>query len=121
MSTKKQALLVPAGEGKPQLIDLDADDWQGMAKAIGCDYVERVRTPIKNLVIYCDEEFLLKSQRPAPNRVGFVLYPGPILGDVLLCKERWDGEIVDINQYTMDQLLKLLDRANHILAEEEER
>ena len=119
--TKKQVLLVPAGEDKPQLIQLD-DDWRAMANAIGCDYVERVRTPIENLVIYCDEEFLLKSPRPEPNRVGFVLYPGPIHGNVLLCKERWDGEIVDLTQSMADHLLKLLDRANyHPFIGEEER
>lgn len=119
--TKKQAMLVPSGEDKPQLVQLD-DDWRAMARIIGCEYVERVRTPIENLVIYCDEEFLLKSPIPEPNRVGFVLYPGPIHGNVLLCKERWDGEIVDLNQYTMDQLLKLLDRANyHPFIGEEER
>ena len=117
--TKKQAMLVPSGEGKPQLIQLD-EDWRAMARVIGCEYVERVRTPIKNLVIYCDEEFLLKSPIPEPNRVGFVLYPGPIHGNVLLCKERWDGELVDISPYTMAQLCRLLDYAMRDLIQEEE-
>ena len=117
--TKKRVMLVPSGEDKPQLIQLD-EDWRAMAEVIGCQYVERVRTPIENLVIYCDEEFLLKSPIPEPNRVGFVLYPGPIHGNVLLCKERWDGELVDITQFTVDQLCKLLDHANHILRTQEE-
>lgn len=117
--TKKQAMLVPSGEGKPQLVQLD-EDWRAMARVIGCEYVERVRTPIENLVIYCDEEFLLKSPIPEPNRVGFVLYPGPIHGNVLLCKERWDGELVDLSQFAVNQLSMLLDHANHLLAEEAE-
>lgn len=120
--TKKRVMLVPAGEDKPQLIQLD-EDWQAMARVIGCEYVERVRTPIENLVIYCDEEFLLKSPVPEPNRVGFVLYPGPIHGNVLLCKEGKYGQIVNLNQFTVDQLCRLLDHGNHILRtqEEEER
>lgn len=118
--TKKQVMLVPSGEDKPQLVQLD-DDWRAMAKVIGCEYVERVRTPIKNLVIYCDEEFLLKTPIPEPNRVGFVLYPGPIHGNVLLCKERWDGELVDLSPYTLVQLSKLLDRANQDQLIQEEK
>lgn len=119
--TMKQMLLVPTGDAKPQLIQLD-DDWRAMARVIGCEYVERVRTPIEGLVFYCDEEFLLKSPRPEPNRVGYELYPGPIHGNVLLCKEDQHQEIQDLDLILAGLLCTMLDYdPNDLIFQEEER
>lgn len=120
--TKKRMLLVPAGEDKPQLVHLEAN-WRKMAKVIGCKYIERVRTQIPSLVFYCDEEFLLKSQWPAPNRVSTVLYPGPILGNVLVCREDQYQEIEDLNHILTEQLCRVLgyDPSDLIIHEQEKR
>ena len=117
---KKLVLLVPSGEDKPQLVYL-SDDWKTMAAIIGCDYVERVRTPFNNLVFYCDEEFLLKEPLPDPNQVSYVLYPGPVYGNVLLCKEDWQGEIDNLDLATMKRLCRLLgyDNQDLFIPEEE--
>ena len=120
MSNKKRMLLMPAGADKPRLVHLE-DGWRKMAKAISCQYIERVRTRTPSLVFYCDEWFLLKSPRPERNRVSNVLYPGPIHGDVLVCKEDQYQEIEDLDLPLAKQLCLVLGYApyNLVISEEE--
>ena len=76
-------LLLPADANQPvQRIQVRPDNTRDMAKLIGCQYVELALTPIENVAMIVNEEGLLGDKRL--NMLASTLYPGPIMGDVLL-------------------------------------
>lgn len=76
-------LLLPADADQPvQRIQVRPDNTRDMAKLIGCQWIELVRTPIENVAMIVNEEGLLEDKRL--NMLASTLYPGPIMGDVLL-------------------------------------
>lgn len=76
-------LLLPADANQPvQRIQFRPDNTRDMAKLIGCQWIELVRTPIENVVMIINEEGRLEDKRL--NMLASTLYPGPIMGDVLL-------------------------------------
>ena len=76
-------LLLPADANQPvQRIQVRPDNTRDMAKLIGCQWIELVRTPIENVVMIVNEEGRLEDKRL--NMLASTLYPGPIVGDVLL-------------------------------------
>ena len=76
-------LLLPADANQPaQHIQVRPDNTRDMAKLIGCQWIELVRTPIENVAMIINEEGLLGDKRL--NMLASTLYPGPIMGDVLL-------------------------------------
>lgn len=76
-------LLLPADANQPvQRIQVRPDNTRDMAKLIGCQYVELALTPIENVAMIVNEEGLLGGERL--NMLASTLYPGPIMGDVLL-------------------------------------
>ena len=76
-------LLLPADANQPvQRIQVRPDNTRDMAKLIGCQWIELVRTPIENVAMIINEEGRLEDRRL--NMLASTLYPGPIMGDVLL-------------------------------------
>lgn len=76
-------LLLPADADQPvRHIQVHPGDTRAMAKLIGCQWIELVRTPIENVAMIINEEGLLEDKRL--NMLASTLYPGPIMGDVLL-------------------------------------
>lgn len=76
-------LLLPADANQPvQRIQVRPDNTRDMAKLIDCQWIELVRTPIENVAMIINEEGLLEDKRL--NMLASTLYPGPIMGDVLL-------------------------------------
>lgn len=76
-------LLLPADANQPvRNIQVRPDNTRDMAKLIGCQWIELVRTPIENVAMIINEEGLLEDKRL--NMLASTLYPGPIMGDVLL-------------------------------------
>lgn len=76
-------LLLPADANQPvRNIQVRPDSTRDMAKLIGCQWIELVRTPIENVAMIINEEGLLEDKRL--NMLASTLYPGPIMGDVLL-------------------------------------
>ena len=76
-------LLLPADADQPvRTIQVRPDNTRDMAKLIGCQWIELVRTPIENVAMIVNEEGLLADKRL--NMLASTLYPGPIVGDVLL-------------------------------------
>ena len=75
--------LLPADANQRiQRIQVRPDNTRDMAKLIGCQWIELVRTPIENVAMIINEEGLLEDKRL--NMLASTLYPGPIMGDVLL-------------------------------------
>mgnify|MGYP001008815262 CR=1 FL=1 len=76
-------LLLPADADQPvRNIQVRPDNTRDMAKLIGCQWIELVRTPIENVAMIINEEGLLEDKRL--NMLASTLCPGPIVGDVLL-------------------------------------
>lgn len=76
-------LLLPADADQPvRHIQVWPSDTRAMAELIGCQWIELVRTPIENVAMIINEEGLLEDKRL--NMLASTLYPGPIMGDVLL-------------------------------------
>lgn len=82
-------LHVPADPAQPiTWIDVP-HRWEALAHAIGAKYIEPVRTLFPGVALVADEEGLLTGRRSNP-RIAGILYPGLIVGDVLVCCETYD-------------------------------
>lgn len=85
-STPIPAILVPADFNKPvRQVDIaDPHDFRALADLIGCTWLEYVRTPIEGVWMVVNEEGLYADGAQVNRRVSGILYPGRIVGDVLI-------------------------------------
>lgn len=78
------------GNIEPEIIPVTIADTDALLnflyQQIGCRSVETVRFGRGGSVLVVDEEGLLKDD-PVPNIVGCALYPGYIVGNLILCEE----------------------------------
>ena len=82
-------LLVPADLNLPcTMVQIRKGDYAliDMYKHMDCDYVQRLETPKKNLILWVDEEGCLESlkRKPVLNVRGSILGGQPIMGNVIL-------------------------------------
>lgn len=76
-------LLLSADANQPvRRVQVRPDNTRDMANLISCQWIELIRTPIENVAMIINEEGLLEDKRL--NMLASTLYPGPIVGDVLL-------------------------------------
>lgn len=94
------AVLIPVG-GAMTRVDVD-DDAAAMAKAIGCEWIDIIRTAIIGLSLAVDDEALITKQQP--NLRASILADRMIHGDVLLIGVDLDGSTVDLPADEIDQL-----------------
>ena len=100
-------LLLPADADQPiQRIQVRPDNTRDMAKLIGCQWIELVRTPIENVAMIINEEGLLEDKRL--NMLASTLYPGPIMGDVLLLGLEGPATTA-LTEYALDALAQVFD------------
>lgn len=100
-------LLLPADANQPvQRIQVRPDNTRDMAKLIGCQYVELALTPIENVAMIVNEEGLLGGERL--NMLASTLYPGPIMGDVLLLGLEGPAT-TSLTEYALDALAQVFD------------
>lgn len=100
-------LLLPADADRPvQRIQVWPDNTRAMAKLIGCQWIELVRTPIENVAMIINEEGLLEDKRL--NMLASTLYPGPIVGDVLLLGLEGPAT-ASLTEYALDALAQVFD------------
>ena len=82
-------LLVPADLTKPcSMVNIRKGDYAliDMYKHMDCDYVQRLETPKKNMILWVDEEGCLETlkRKPVLNVRGSILAGQPIMGNVIL-------------------------------------
>lgn len=100
-------LLLPADADQPvQTIQVRPDNTRDMAKLIGCQYVELVLTPIESVAMIVNEEGLLADKRL--NMLASALYPGPVMGDVLLLGLEGPAT-TSLTEYALDALAQVFD------------
>lgn len=87
----------PAGSLEPEIIPVTIADTDALLnflyQQISCSSIETVRFGRSgSAVLVVDEEGLLKED-PTPNLIGCALYPGYIVGNLILCEiGKRDGE-----------------------------
>jgi hypothetical protein len=100
-------LLLPADADQPvRNIQVRPDNTRDMAKLIDCQCVEFILTPIENVVMITNEEGLLTDKRL--NMLASTLYPGPIVGDVLLLGLEGPAT-TSLTEYALDALAQVFD------------
>ena len=112
----KAVYRVSANAGEPVELIRIKNDWRAMAKAIGCEYIERVKTWVDGVIIITDESGWLKrgpnGEEPKLNeRVSGKLYPGNIAGTALILAEEnvWteDGPDMHFMNLSLTQMVKV--------------
>lgn len=112
MTATIRALLVPAYD-PPKVIQVDPT-WQSVAVAIKARWIERVRTPLVDVVMWVDEEGATtigveqNCWVTGPTR----LYRGDIYGDVLITGEVMADDGPDYAGLTDEQLIAVLGRVD---------
>ena len=101
MSTPTEVLLIPTAV-PARMVTVAAGDFRSMAQAIGAEYVEHVRTPLPGVAMLVDEEGLLRGRDESP--VAGILYPGRIVGDVLVGSEVYVDGGIDVGTLTPEHL-----------------
>ena len=88
-----------------------------MYKEMDCDYVQRLETPNKNMILWVDEEGMLK-QNPKTNVRGSILAGEQIFGNVILAGQDSLYGVDGIRFADIEGLLKRLeDTAQKVIAE----
>ena len=111
-------LLIPADLNKPcTMVDIRKGDYAllDMYKHMDCNYVERLQTPKKNLILWIDEEGSIETLRGKPvlNVRGSILAGQPIMGNVILAGQDSLYGVDGIRFADIEGLSKRLDNAAH--------
>lgn len=116
-------LLIPADLNKPcSMVDIRKGDYAllDMYKHMDCNYVERLQTPKKNLILWIDEEGSIETLRRKPvlNVRGSILAGQPIMGNVILAGQ---DSLYGVDKVDFDAIKglvkKLDDTAQQVITE----
>ena len=115
-------LLIPADLNTPcTMVNIRKGDYAliDMYKHMDCNYVERLQTPKKNMILWIDEEGSLETLRGKPvlNVRGSILAGQPIMGNVILAGQDSLYDVDGIEFDTIKGLVKKLeDTAQMVIA-----
>ena len=116
-------LLIPADLNTPcTMVNLRKGDYAliDMYKHMDCDYVQRLETPKKNMILWVDEEGCLETlkRKPVLNVRGSILAGQPIMGNVILAGQDSLYGVDGIEFDTVKEMLKRLENsAQQVIAE----
>lgn len=97
-STGIHAILVHPDLGQaPEWVTFAAEDLSGMRRILGCQWVERVTTPIPGVSMWINEEGALDPDAIHNAHCSAILYPGCIVGPALLTGITPIGEVASLN------------------------
>ena len=100
-----KGLLIPADQLVPLSIVHVENDWQALAEAIGCQWIERIRIT-KDVSYVVDDEGLLTGQ-PVNVRANHLMYPGALRGDVLVFNEHMTRDGAALTDLTDEYLIRI--------------
>jgi hypothetical protein len=109
-------LLIPADLTKPcTMVNLRKGDYAliDMYKHMDCDYVQRLETPKKNMILWVDEEGCIESlkRKPVLNVRGSILAGQPIMGNVILAGQDSMYGVDGIEFDTVKEMIKRLENS----------
>jgi hypothetical protein len=116
-------LLIPADLNTPcTMVNLRKGDYAliDMYKHMDCDYVQRLETPKKNMILWVDEEGSIESlkRKPVLNVRGSILAGEPIMGNVILAGQDSMYGVDGIEFDTVKEMIKRLENsAQQVIAE----
>ena len=116
-------LLIPADLTKPcTMVNIRKGDYAliDMYKWMDCDYVQRLETPKKNMILWVDEEGSIESlkRKPVLNVRGSILAGEPIMGNVILAGQDSMYGVDSIEFDTVKEMIKRLENsAQQVIAE----
>ena len=116
-------LLIPADLNKPcTMVNIRKGDYAliDMYKEMDCDYVQRLETPNKNMILWVDEEGSIPTLKRTPktNVRGSILAGEQIFGNVILAGQDSLYGVDGIRFAEIEGLLKRLeDAAQKVIAE----
>jgi hypothetical protein len=116
-------LLIPADLTKPcSMVNIRKGDYAliDMYKWMDCDYVQRLETPKKNMILWVDEEGSIESlkRKPVLNVRGSILAGEPIMGNVILAGQDSIYGVDGIEFDTVKEMIKRLENsAQQVIAE----
>jgi len=116
-------LLIPADLTKPcSMVNIRKGDYAliDMYKWMDCDYVQRLETPKKNMILWVDEEGSIESlkRKPVLNVRGSILAGQPIMGNVILAGQDSLYGVDGIEFGTVKEMIKRLENsAQQVIAE----
>ena len=111
-------LLIPADLNKPcTMVNIRKGDYAllDMYKEMDCDYVQRLETPNKNMILWVDEEGSIPTLKRTPktNVRGSILAGQQIFGNVILAGQDSLYGVDGIRFADIEGLSKRLDNAAH--------
>ena len=113
-------LLIPADLNTPcTMVNIRKGDYalNDMYTEMNCNYVQRLETPNKNMILWVDEEGMLK-QNPKTNVRGSILAGQQLYGNVILAGQDSLFGVDGIRFADIEGLLKRLeDTAQKVIAE----
>ena len=109
-------LLIPADLNTPcTMVNIRKGDYAliDMYKHMDCNYVERLQTPKKNMILWIDEEGSLETLRGKPvlNVRGSILAGQPIMGNVILAGQDSLYGVDGIEFDTVKEMIKRLENS----------
>lgn len=109
-------LLIPADLNKPcTMVNIRKGDYAllDMYKHMDCNYVERLQTPKKNMILWIDEEGSIETLRGKPvlNVRGSILAGQPIMGNVILAGQDSLYGVDGIEFDTVKEMIKRLENS----------
>ena len=109
-------LLIPADLTKPcSMVNIRKGDYAliDMYKWMDCDYVQRLETPKKNMILWVDEEGSIESlkRKPVLNVRGSILAGEPIMGNVILAGQDSLYGVDGIEFDTVKEMIKRLENS----------
>ena len=109
-------LLIPADLNTPcTMVNIRKGEYalNDMYKHMDCDYVQRLETPKKNMILWVDEEGCLDSikGKPVLNVRGSILAGQPIMGNVILAGQDSMYGVDGIEFDTVKEMIKRLENS----------
>ena len=109
-------LLIPADLNKPcTMVNIRKGDsaLNDMYTHMDCNYVQRLETPKKNMILWVDEEGCLDSikGKPVLNVRGSILAGQPIMGNVILAGQDSLYGVDGIEFDTVKEMIKRLENS----------
>ena len=109
-------LLIPADLNTPcTMVNIRKGDYAliDMYKHMDCNYVERLQTPKKNMILWIDEEGSIETLRGKPvlNVRGSILAGQPIMGNVILAGQDSLYGVDGIEFDTVKEMIKRLENS----------
>ena len=123
-TTTISVLLIPADLNLPcTMVNIRRGDYAliDMYKHMDCDYVQRLATLKKNMILWVDEEGSIESlkRKPVLNVRGSILAGQPIMGNVILAGQDSLYGVDGIEFDTIKEMVKRLENsAQQMIAEQ---